>query len=304
MDGCTSLSLINQRLLERCHVECLLQGNLVAEEARALVHSFVEPLMVQNPLKQLPPAGTAALLPGWTLMARQGTNPDERNGAVVVTLQAAEYSLESHGLVALAGQILGQRFFDELRTKQQLGYIVAASPFAERHSFVGMRFIVQSEKPPAEVADSVKAWLEWAWGHLEQDLQQGDFERYRTGLVARLRERPKSLGEEFSRNWVEVASRNFSFRHREALAERIEGISLVDLQRFTTERFRVAPALCIVVCAPSSERAMGTSDVAAHFGVNCNRHWSHEDVEAFRSNADWRFRRAEVECSPAATSRL
>merc|ERR1719277_425113 len=151
-----ALTGVNKKLLERCHVECLLQGNLTDTEARGLVASFLEPLGVSRPLQELPESCVAELPPGWTLLEREGTNPEERNGAVVVTMQAAEYSVEAKCLVDLASQVLSQRFFDELRTKQQLGYIVQASATAEEHGFVGMRFLVQSERHPRYVLSRVR----------------------------------------------------------------------------------------------------------------------------------------------------
>merc|ERR1712151_871786 len=166
-----------------------------------------------------------------------------------MTLQAAEYSLQNHCLATLSGQILSQRFFDELRTKQQLGYIVSASACSDRSGFVGLRFIVQSERPPTEVMDRVRLWTESAWTHLQEGLTEVEFEEYRASLLAQLRERPKSLKEEFGRNWSEVASRNLSFSHRQIVAAHLEGVTLLELQRFSRESLRNAPTLCTLIAS-------------------------------------------------------
>merc|ERR1712190_227486 len=132
----------------------------------------------------------------------------------------------------------------------------------ERHGFVGLRFVVQSERSVTEVAQRVRSWSEGAWQYLMESLTSEEFERYRASLIAQLRERPKSLNEEFGRNWSELANRSFSLKHREQIATRLEDVSLADLQMFSSEKLRVSPALCILIkpsCSSSSEDAVAES---------------------------------------------
>merc|ERR1712039_906033 len=93
---------------------------------------------------------------------------------------------------------------------------------------------------------------------IEEQLEEPEFETYRSSLVAQLRERPKSLGEEFGRHWGEVASRTFSFRYIEEVAACVETCSLKDLQRFSRGRLRDAPTLCTMVRPTGAEVAPGS----------------------------------------------
>merc|ERR1719162_220631 len=85
------------------------------------------------------PAGSCVLL------ELEGTNPDEKNGAVVLSLRAARDSLENMNLVQLVVQALSHKCFDELRTKQQLGYIVSMRPHMDPsgNGYVGLSVVVQ-----------------------------------------------------------------------------------------------------------------------------------------------------------------
>jgi len=298
--GREQLAGINRKLLDHCHIECLLQGNLTADESQGLIRSFLEPLGVSRPLDVLPESGSLPLPSGWTLLEREGTNPDERNGAAIVTLQVGEYGLDDKCLVDLASQVLGQRFFDELRTKQQLGYIVSASSFGEPQGFVGLRMVVQSERPPREVLSRVRAWAEESWGFADQ-MTEDEFAEYRAALVSQLRERPKSLNEEFGLNWSEVASRNLDFGSQDAEANRLEALTLGDLRRFVAERLRAAPALCTLVRPP------GVAEDTEPAPPNFDRRWSPEEVEAYRKSGPWRLRDAAIRRDSAeglARSRL
>lgn len=83
------------------------------------------------------------LLPGDTELHFPSNNPTEENGAVLVTFQSSipgfrgeglspPESLQSTAAIRLLSHMLREPLFDELRTKQQLGYIV--------HSYYDLSF--------------------------------------------------------------------------------------------------------------------------------------------------------------------
>jgi len=311
LSGREALSGVGRELLSSCHVDCLLQGNLGADEAKQLVASFLKPLGISQPLSTLPPMGTAKLPPGWTILEREGTNPEERNGAVVVTLQVAEQSATNNLLMGLTDQILKQRFFDDLRTKQQLGYIVSASAYSERHSFLGLRLIVQSEKPVQEVLDRVREWLDGAWPLLAEGVTEEEFLEYRAALVSSYRQRPKSLGEEFGRNWGVVSSRTFDFWRREQLLEQLQGVQLQELRVFAREKLQHAPTVAVLVNGGNGVSSAGNSGelgaaaaaataASGDWEENWLRRWSASDVAEFRKGATWLMRPDAVEPSVVA----
>lgn len=287
-----SLNGVNRRVFDACHLECLVQGNLTTDEARGIVQSILESLAVARPLERLPPVGTAALSPGWTLMKREGSNPEERNGAVVVSVQIADDSLMCRCLTQLTAKIVSQRFFDELRTKQQLGYIVSASAFRDRGCFVGLRLIVQSEQQPDFVLGQMRAWTDDEWTFLESGLGDAEFLKYRAALVSQIRERPKSLQEEFERHWAEVSSRSFAFSAREEMAVCIESLALQELQQFVSEKIRSAPAVGVLVAG--KEHQMDLT-------VSAERHFSPDDVAQFRREAVWRHKNADIHVPSQST---
>jgi len=293
--GSQAISGVNRKLFGRCHVEVLAQGNLTADEARGLVRCVLEPLAIEQKLEKLPLRGSALLPSGVTLLEREGTNPDERNGAVIATLQCAEDSSASRCLMDLTGQVLGQRFFDELRTKQQLGYIVQAGAYSERRGSVGIRFMVQSEKATTEVAARMQEWMSTAWSLLEEQLTQSEFDEYRGALVSRLRERPKTLGEEFGRNWVEVLSRGYNFSRLTEDADHLETLTLEDLQRFSRENLRPSCMAWFMVSSVLEASSNLEREDKPPLGSAADRTWkTKEDIAAFHESAEWRWRNGEI----------
>lgn len=90
-----------------------------------------------------------------------GTNPDESNGSTVYTLQVPESSsdsLEGWINLSLYNQIVSQKCFDTLRTKEQLGYIVAAQPTRNASQKHAYSYVVQSEQPPWKVKTRIESF--------------------------------------------------------------------------------------------------------------------------------------------------
>mmetsp|Transcript_40369 Transcript_40369/g.114220 ORF Transcript_40369/g.114220 Transcript_40369/m.114220 type:complete len:345 (+) Transcript_40369:2-1036(+) len=291
---CEKLRGVNHELLSQCYAEVLLQGNFAAAEVGDMLEALLPILRPATAVAAVPPLAVAALPPGppgsCVLICRRGTNPEEKNSATIVTLQAAEDALEHVILVELAAQVLGQRCFDELRTKQQLGYIVALQPYSDT-GFCGVKVIVQSEKHPAEVHRRIDCWLSAALAELLADGDEALAE-YVQALLAVKRERPKTLSEEFVRNRSEVRTRKFRFTRRDevvAFLERPHADILREFRAFVQERLVPAPRIAArITGAAAADSACGEgAEESAAYGHSATLMSSVEDVETFRSKLVW-----------------
>jgi insulysin len=274
---------VSRRLLERCRAEVLLQGD-VAEgaEVEEVVAALLPALRDARAPEALPALGVAALPEGSrTLLRLRGADSAAREGAVLVTLQVAEAtSVEAATLCELVEAILAQRCFDELRTRQQLGYLVALAAYADDVGFCGLTITVQSARPPAEVHRRIDAWLEGALRDLAEEDEE--LRGYVEALRARKRSRPSGLEEEFERNWREVSGRAFRFERREEAAAFLgREDALGVLRDFVRERLQTAPRLAVEISASESDEAK--SDEAVPYAGASVVLESLEDVEAFRA---------------------
>ncbi|KAF4701428.1 hypothetical protein FOZ62_030676, partial [Perkinsus olseni] len=136
------------------------------------------------------------------IITRPGANKDERNGAVVMSLHlgwqrspgstspqedADDILLSCRGNVL--SQILSQKFFDSLRTKQQLGYIVQSTlRIVERE--VSMLFLVQSEVSVLEVQKRIEEFVRDI-PNMISSLTDEEYRDYARAVVDNLKETPK-----------------------------------------------------------------------------------------------------------------
>ena len=109
-------------------------------------------------------------------------------------MRALQLGLCSHredAILALLSQILKEPFFDTLRTKEQLGYVVwSGMSVMDRVS--GIRFLVQSKKAPECVDARIEAFLAGLEAHIA-DLGDGDFTSFVDAVIAQKVPLPASI---------------------------------------------------------------------------------------------------------------
>ena len=120
-------------------------------------------------------------------------NPAEVNNAVVYHLylgDVTDYSLRAS--VQLFEQIANEPAFDQLRTKEQLGYIVQSS--------VTMR----------TGESRVESFISSMSGILEK-MTEDEFNKHRQSLISKREEKAKNLSEETRRYWSRVTDQYYEF---------------------------------------------------------------------------------------------
>ena len=109
----------------------------------------------------------------------------------------------------LFAQIASEPAYDQLRTKEQLGYIVS-SHATQTTGSTGFMVIVQSEKDPIFVETRIEAFLDGLKSHIEE-MSEEDFEKNKQSLITKKEETPKNLGEETGRFLSNIMEQYYEF---------------------------------------------------------------------------------------------
>jgi insulysin len=131
--------------------------------------------------------------------------------------------VESRARVALSAQIISADYFEDLRTEQQLGYIVSAFNWP-LFDVPGLAFLIQS---PKVSADDLQAATQ---SFLEQMATEGavtveQFERHKTALLKDIQQPHKNITEQSEYFWQEIARRELDFGSRERMSVAVQLIS-------------------------------------------------------------------------------
>ncbi|CAM9471198.1 unnamed protein product [Ectocarpus sp. 8 AP-2014] len=235
----------------------LLQGNLefrgVDQYMKGVVRWFNLSPLPENmrPEKKLirfplTPAGSGSLI------RRREQNNENDNSASQLLFQVSDRSIENRVLAQLLMSIMEDPYYDSLRTKQQLGYLVFSGvKIVEGVSLIYL--LVQSaERGPAYLTDRSLEFLD-QWRQELVELPASKLKDYVGGLIDRKLEPDRRLSSEAERNWAEISTGQLRFDRRREEAKALEQIRAGDLLRFFDRHLREG----------GQERRLLTSEVFA-----------------------------------------
>ena len=215
--------------------EALIQGNYDKKEALDIVNTIDQTLSFNTISSDQYPARLKALpLPTErpTRLSISEPNPSNNNAASHISLQSLGTSERDHVLIEIMAAIIEEPFYDDLRTKQQLGYIVSSGVKAVDRSRT-LSAIVQSNVAPAEkITAAMVKFLDSVSDKLLAPLTSIDIELYVKGLVDRRLEPDKQLAIEVTRNWSEIANGRFQYDRLQAEVAALLTITKEDIIEF------------------------------------------------------------------------
>ena len=148
----------------------------------------------------------------------------DNNNSLAYTLQAGEFNLKNQGLLSLIASIVEADFYLQMRTNQQLGYIVWS--FSQRlENRLFMRFVIQSGTHGSfELARRVENWLKDS-SKLFGKISKEEFERHQKSILVGLLKKTDSISEEAARLHYLATEEKGNFQMKKQLAEVIKKIS-------------------------------------------------------------------------------
>jgi secreted Zn-dependent insulinase-like peptidase len=176
----------------------------------------------------------ASLHGPWLLHAVQHPDPTQTQSAVELTIQLGQLEVVQEAAALVLQEAISQPFFAELRTKQQLGYVVQAGLRAA-FGVLELGMLVQgTAKPPPNVTASILAFVD-AMPALVANLSQADLDAHVDSVRVSLLERPRSLGEKAQRDWDHISQRCYDFNRSVSVAHAASSLSLAQLTQLASE---------------------------------------------------------------------
>ncbi|BEU02858.1 peptidase M16 [Agarivorans sp. OAG1] len=217
------------KLYQNIHIEMLAYGNWsepTIEELGEFIQQEISP--DTSPSKETPRKLISIKDQGSLLYE---INCQQNDSALMIYYQSRDLSPESIALFTLSNHIMTSTFFNELRTKQQLGYIVGTGNLPlNRHP--GIIFYVQSPHgQPQTLLDAINDFLD-EFPVLMFELSDAQWQQSKQGLIAQILERESNMRTRAQRFWVSIGNKDLTFNQRQRAAECIERLERVDLVRF------------------------------------------------------------------------
>ncbi|MGI9333438.1 MAG: insulinase family protein [Gammaproteobacteria bacterium] len=273
------LRTFHRELLARLNVVALSHGNLDEAGARELSTIVERALFAKAEPEEVPSARIVKLEPGARLLERMST--EHNDSASLYYIQGGSKSLDERALMAVLAQMIEAPFFDVLRTRKQLGYVVFASPMPLLE-VPALSLLVQS--PIASAPELSAHYDEFVASYLAtiEALDERALEDNKAAVLSSLLERDTRLAERTNRYWNDIDRQHFEFDTRERLAGAVQSVSL--------DRFK---AYAAALLGPQAGRliveATGSAAAAAAASGNAQRSDVEKIVDAVRFKGDSRY---------------
>lgn len=207
-----AVRLFQKQMLGQLHIEVYVHGNMYREDALKvtdMVESILKPRIL--PRAQWPILRSLILPPGSNYVFNKTLkDPANVNHCIETWFYAGDKG--DRGVRAktlLIDQMIHEPAFDQLRTKEQLGYIVFSGARGFSGTY-GLRFLLQSEMTPEYLDSRIEAFLT-RFGETLAKMSDSEFEGHKRSLVIRRLEKLRNLDQESSRHWTQIANEYYDF---------------------------------------------------------------------------------------------
>ncbi len=183
----------SKRLYEKVFITGVVHGNWTEEKVRQSLEILLDetrskPLSVKERYEEVVEVLDSQEI---VLFSKK---VEDNNNALHFALQIGPMNFSGHAKASLVASIVESDFYTQMRTNQQLGYIVwSFNNRVEDRLF--FKFIIQSSTyDPFELKARVEAWMSGA-NKLFADLTDEEFERHRKSLIVSLEKKGDSIAE-------------------------------------------------------------------------------------------------------------
>ncbi len=173
--------------------------------------------------------------------------PNEHDdSALLMYYQSPEATPEAVALYSFANHLMSNTFFHELRTKQQLGYMVGTANLP-LNRYPGL--ILYAQSPTAAPKDLTKAMDRFTndFALVLLGLTQQDWENSKTGLLNKMKEPDPHLHARAQRLWVCIGNKDTQFNQRQQIIQALTALQREDMIRFVVEILKPRSANRLIV---------------------------------------------------------
>jgi insulysin len=199
-------------MLAQAHIEVLAHGNLYKEEALKITDLVEKTLRPHRFTPDQFNLRRSLLLPPGSnfIYERQLKDPANVNHCIEYCLyfgNAKDRTLRAK--ILLIAQMTDEPAFNQLRTIEQLGYVVFSGT-SITENWAGYRILIQSEKDCKYLEGRIEHFLTMFEQRLEE-MDEDEFERHKRAVINKRKEKLKNLSQESNRFWTHVASDTYDF---------------------------------------------------------------------------------------------
>lgn len=230
-----SLASFVQAILAELHVEMFVYGDWTRTDAETLGETLKEALRVHG--QQYEEALRPLVMLGANGTFQREVQCNQEDSAIVVYYQCDDTEAKNIALYSLANHLMSATFFHEIRTKQQLGYMVGTGNMPlNKHP--GIVLYVQSPNAaPIDLISSIDEFLN-AFYMVLLELNEYQWHSSKRGLWNQISTPDTTLRGRAQRLWVAIGNKDANFDQRQRVLAELKKLTRSDMIRFVVNELK------------------------------------------------------------------
>ncbi|AYV82129.1 MAG: Zn-dependent peptidase [Homavirus sp.] len=227
---------VNAWFKENCFIRCLVQGNIYKNDVLSLISKYKPFICGEQPIDRLLLNKLNTIdLGSEEIYIRKTFNPKEPDSVIYIIFEVDNIKAgvtedwnKKISFLLLINEILNEMFFNQLRTKQQLGYIVRSKIKSYgniEYPLWGYSFLIQSSKyDPNELRLRIKNFVNKS-GEYITSMSDVVFEKYKSSIIGKLLTPDNNLFDEYNKNLNEILTTDYIFNKNIHYADYIKNMT-------------------------------------------------------------------------------
>ena len=180
-------------LYDRVYIREVVHGNWTEDQARASLDILLKEIKSRPlPESERYQEVVRDLSPGE--ISRFSKKIMDNNNAIYYTLQLGNRDFEKQARVSLVASLVESDFFTQLRTNQQLGYVVWSFQNRVEEKLFFKMIIQSAGYGPFELQKRIEGWMKQS-EKIFKELSDDEFEKHRQSLLVSLEKKGDSIAE-------------------------------------------------------------------------------------------------------------
>jgi len=252
-----------KNLYEKIYVTGVIHGNWSDEQAKESVSLLLNSLNGQSlPVDERYEQVVEVLNSGEQIQFSREV--EDNNNSLSYTIQVGEKDLALMAKASIIASIIENDFYTQMRTNQQLGYIVWS--FQQRtEKRIFFRFLIQSSTHgPFEMSKRVRIWLKTTEKTFSK-LSDEEFEKHRQAKIIALEKEGDSIGAVVGDLYTLATDEEGDFQFKKKFIQAIKELTKNDVSEKARELFLdpKTPRLEVLMRAKGSEEHVPASAITS-----------------------------------------
>ena len=145
-------------------------------------------------------------------------NKNETNSSLISLYQLGMLNDKEILYLEIVHSFLQEKFYDQLRTKETLGYVVSLLMTSGGNSFCLAGLVQSNSKTPEFCAERVRSFIKESY-QLIKNIKDDEFKSHVNSRLVLESKKDDNLNECFLRNWEEICEDTYKFDRKEKNCE-------------------------------------------------------------------------------------